>query len=291
MSTETIDPRFAELDIYTTSDLVGTFIDDQFNAIQAVKAAQAQLTQAVDKAVLRLAQGGRLIYVGAGTSGRLGMLDSSELLPTFSWPSDKALGVMAGGREAYFHAVEGAEDNAEEAIEALKAINISHLDVVIGIAASGHTPFTLSALQFARSQCALTIGMANNPNTPIVTNAEIGIVLNTGAEVIAGSTRLKAGTAQKVALNTLSSAIMVRLHKVFGNLMVDMQPTNQKLLKRAVQLTITATGVDEEKAKQALNESNYCVKVAIVMLKAQLNAQEAKERLIESQGNIRKAIY
>lgn len=291
MSTETIDPRFAALDELVTHDLVTTFIDDQVLAIQAVKAAHDSIAYAVESAVKRLEQGGRLIYVGAGTSGRLGMLDSSELLPTFAWPSDRAIAMMAGGQSAYFHAVEGAEDNIEEAIESLSEINISELDVVIGLAASGRTPFTISAVRFAKQQGALTIGIANNPNTPLVTEAEISIVLDTGAEVIAGSTRLKAGTAQKVVLNTLSSAIMVRLNKVLGNLMIDMQPTNQKLLIRAIYLVMNATNCTEEKAQQVLKEANNSVKLAILMVKNNISVGQAKSLLEKTHGNLRKAIY
>ncbi|WP_020560869.1 N-acetylmuramic acid 6-phosphate etherase [Thiofilum flexile] len=287
MNTEAIDPKYSELDLQSTDTLVSTFIDDQVLAIQAVKHAQAALAQAVDAAVQRLEQGGRLIYVGAGTSGRLGVLDSTELLPTFSWPTERAIGVMAGGMSAYLKAVEGAEDDSEAAVEALSALSIKANDVVILIAASGKTPFTVSALQYARRVGALTIGIANNPDTPLISEAEIGVLLATGAEVIVGSTRLKAGTAQKVALNTLSSAIMVRLHKVYGNLMVDMQPTNHKLVQRALTIIMKATGVTTEQAQQALVSADYNVKVALVSLLAHVDIATAHERLAHTKGNIR----
>lgn len=290
MNTEAIDPKYSELDLQTTDNLVSTFIDDQFLAIQAVKHAQTAIAQAVDAAVQRLEQGGRLIYVGAGTSGRLGVLDSTELLPTFSWPAERALGVMAGGISAYLKAVEGAEDDTESALQALKAIELKAQDVVILLAASGKTPFTVSALHHARSLGALTIGIANNPNTPLINEAEIGILLATGAEVIAGSTRLKAGTAQKVALNTLSSAIMVKLHKVYGNLMVDMQPTNHKLAQRALHIVMTATGADQMSAQRVLGAADHNVKAAIVSLLTHLEPSVACERLIKARGNIRQAL-
>lgn len=290
MNTEAIDPKYSELDLQTTDNLVSTFIDDQFLAIQAVKHAQTAIAQAVDAAAQRLEQGGRLIYVGAGTSGRLGVLDSTELLPTFSWPAERAVGVMAGGINAYLKAVEGAEDDTESALQAFNAIELKAQDVVILLAASGKTPFTVSALYHARSLGALTIGIANNPNTPLINEAEIGILLATGAEVIAGSTRLKAGTAQKVALNTLSSAIMVKLHKVYGNLMVDMQPTNHKLAQRALRIVMTATGADQMSAQQVLGAADHNVKAAIVSLLTHLEPSVARERLIKARGNIRQAL-
>ncbi|MBK8454383.1 MAG: N-acetylmuramic acid 6-phosphate etherase [Thiofilum sp.] len=290
MNTEAIDPKYSELDLQTTDNLVSTFIDDQFLAIQVVKHAQAAIAQAVDAAVQRLEQGGRLIYVGAGTSGRLGVLDSTELLPTFSWPAERAVGVMAGGISAYLKAVEGAEDDTESALQALTAIELKAQDVVILLAASGKTPFTVRALYHARSLGALTIGIANNPNTALINEAEIGVLLATGAEVIAGSTRLKAGTAQKVALNTLSSAIMVKLHKVYGNLMVDMQPTNHKLAQRALRIVMAATGADQMSAQRVLGAADHNVKAAIVSLLTHLEPSVARERLIKARGNIRQAL-
>lgn len=290
LNTEQPSTRHPDLDLYATAALVGAFTEDQVHAAQVVHAAAAQLARAVDAAAPRLARGGRLIYVGAGTSGRLGLLDSVELWPTFSWPAERALALLAGGRDALFVAVEGAEDDAAQGAADLRAVSPTDNDVVIGLAASGRTPYVLGALEAARTAGALTIGLANNPDSPVAAAAEIGITLDTGSEVISGSTRLKAGTAQKIALNTLSSAIMVRLHKVYGNLMVDVMPTNAKLYRRAIALTARATGASETDAKAALEACRYRVKVAIVMLKRGVDAAAAESALAAVHGNVREAL-
>ncbi len=290
MNTETPSPRHADLDLYATDALVGAFTEDQVHAAQVVHAARAQLARAVDAGAPRLARGGRLIYVGAGTSGRLGLLDSVELWPTFSWPKERAVALLAGGRDALFVAVEGAEDDRERGAADVRAVAPAADDVVIGLAASGATPYVLGALAAARAAGALTIGLANNPASPVAAAAEIGLTLDTGSEVISGSTRLKAGTAQKIALNTLSSALMVRLHKVYGNLMVDVMPTNAKLHRRAIALTARATGASDVAAKAALEACRYRVKVAIVMLQRGLDATAAEAALAAVQGNVRAAL-
>jgi N-acetylmuramic acid 6-phosphate etherase len=290
LNTEKPDSLHPELDLYSTEKLVGAFTEDQVHAARVVDAARSAIARAVDAAAPRLARGGRLIYVGAGTSGRLGLLDSVELWPTFSWPAERAVALLAGGREALFVAVEGAEDNHAQGAADLRAANPTANDVVIGLAASGRTPYVLGALEAARTSGALTIGLANNPDSPVAAAAEIGITLDTGSEVISGSTRLKAGTAQKIALNTLSSAIMVRLHKVYGNLMVDVMPTNAKLYRRAIALTARATGAGDEQARAALELCRYRVKVAIVMLRRNLDATAAEAALAAVQGNVRAAL-
>ena len=290
LHTETPSTQHAQLDQYATPALVQALVDDQALAAEAVKRAGPALAQAVDAAVPLLEAGGRLIYVGAGTSGRLGVLDGVELLPTFSWPSDRAVGLLAGGHGAMFLAVEGAEDDGPRGHADLMAVRPTAQDVVIGIAASGTTPYVLGALQAARAAGALTIGLANNPGAPVAEQAQIGIVLDTGPEVISGSTRLKAGTAQKIALNTLSSALMVRMNKVYGNLMVDLRATNAKLIRRAEQLTVRAAGVGAEEARQALQACGYRVKVAIVMLKANVDATQAEQRLERSRGRVEDAL-
>jgi N-acetylmuramic acid 6-phosphate etherase len=228
--------------------------------------------------------------VGAGTSGRLGLLDAVELLPTFSWPPGRAIAVMAGGMAAVTQAVEGAEDDAEQAAADLRAHHLKADDVVIVLAASGGTPYAMGALAAARAAGALSIGLANNPEAPVTAGADIGITLDTGSEVISGSTRLKAGTAQKIALNTLSSAIMVRLNKVYGNLMVDLLPTNAKLRRRALQLTMRATGADEPTARATLDACDGQVKTAIVCLLGRLPVQEARSRLARAEGSVRLAL-
>ena len=288
--TESPHPAHTTLDEYPTRELVDAFLGDQAHAAAAVRAALEAIARAVDAAVPRLQRGGRLVYVGAGTSGRLGLLDSVELHPTFSWPPERSVALLAGGDTAIRTAVEGAEDDAAAGQRAIADACVSRDDVVILLAASGRTPFVVGALRAARSAGALTIGIANNAGSPLSQEAEIGVTIVTGPEVISGSTRLKAGTAQKIALNTLSSAIMVRLHKVYGNLMVDVRPTNAKLVARAVRLTVHATGASEAVAREALAQSGHEVKTAIVMLATGLSVGKARQRLAEVHGSVRAAI-
>ena len=283
LNTETADARHPELDRYETPALIAAFVDDQQGAVAAVQAAVPDLARAVDAAVPRIAAGGRLIYIGAGTSGRLGVLDSVELNPTFSWPRERARALMAGGDSAMYAAVEGAEDDGPQGSADLHRLGPTENDVVLLIAASGATPYVLGALQAARASGSLTIGIANNPGSPLAAFAEIGITLDTGAEVISGSTRLKAGTAQKIALNTFSSALMVRLHKVYGNLMVDLRATNAKLLRRAQRLTMQATGCTAIEAERTLQACDWRIKVAIVAIKRGIDTRRA-DRLLEAHG-------
>jgi len=290
LRTETPSDSHPDLDRYPVDDLVDAFIGDQALALDAARAASARIAEAVQAAVPRIAAGGRLVYVGAGTSGRLGLLDSVELLPTFSWPASRAVALVAGGHRAVFKAVEGAEDSVDEGRADLRAIGIAAHDVAILIAASGNTPYVIGALEEARAAGALTIAIANNPGAPITAGADIGITLDTGSELISGSTRLKAGTAQKIALNTLSSAIMVRLNKVYGNLMVDLQPTNAKLFRRAIDLTMRATGADEATARRTLAACRYQVKVAIVAIFTRIDVASAEARLAAANGSVRQAL-
>ena len=274
------------LDRYDTPTLIGALLADQAQAALAVQAAAAALAQAVDAAVPRLRAGGRIVTVGAGTSGRLGVLDSVELHPTFSWPRQRAPALLAGGQGAMFEAVEGAEDSREQGSADLLALSPPANDVVLLLAASGATPYTLGAAQAAREAGALTVGIVNNLGAPLAAACEIAVVLDTGPEVISGSTRLKAGTAQKIALNTFSSSVMVRLHKVYGNLMVDVRASNAKLVKRALRLTMLASGADEDAARAALAEAGASVKLAIVMLKAGVGAGQAQARLDAADGSV-----
>lgn len=289
-NTEAQSLEHTELDLYPSLTLVQALAADQEHAIAAVQAAAPTLAQAVEAALPRIEAGGRLVYVGAGTSGRLGLLDSVELNPTFSWPPERALALIAGGRSALFEAVEGAEDDREQGAIDIRLHALTADDVVLAIAASGSTPYVLGAVAAARAAGALTIGLANNPGAPLLAAAEIGILLDTGAELISGSTRLKAGTAQKIALNCFSSALMVRLHKVYGNLMVDLRATNAKLRRRALALTVLASGADELAAERALREAGFRVKVAIVALRAQLSVHEAAARLDAQRGSVRAAL-
>ncbi len=290
LKTETPSAAHVTLDQYPTDQLIHSLIDDQFNAVHAVRAASERLATAVDAAAVRLLEGGRLIYVGAGTSGRLGLLDSVELYPTFSWPRERAVALLAGGPSAIYQAVEGAEDNFEQGSTDIMAVGLKTMDVVVLLAASGNTPYAMGALAATRSVGALSIGIANNALAPLATQANIGITLDTGPELISGSTRLKAGTSQKIALNTFSSAVMVRLHKVYGNLMVDLKPTNAKLLRRAISLTALVGGASEELASEALKDCGFHVKTAIVALKNKVSAARATELLAKAGDNLRLAI-
>ena len=290
LKTETPALDHAQLDQYPTAELVNALVDDQLNAVNAVRAAAPRLAAAVTAAVPRREAGGRLIYVGAGTSGRLGLLDSVELYPTFSWPHGRAVALLAGGSDAMFVAVEGAEDDIVQGAADLQSVEVMANDVVLLIAASGATPYVLGALRAARAAGALTIGFANNPDAPIALEAEIGITLDTGAEIISGSTRLKAGTSQKIALNSFSSALMVRLNKVYGNLMVDLKATNAKLVRRAIRLTSFATGADEDAARAVLEQCDFHVKTAIVALSKQTGVEEARVALEAARGSVRQAL-
>jgi len=290
LKTETPSLEHTRLDEYEVGELVNAFADDQLAAVNAVRAAAPDIAVAVAAAVARLEKGSRLIYVGAGTSGRLGLLDSVELYPTFSWPRERAVALLAGGDQAVYQAVEGAEDNLEQGAADMRAAGVAPADVVLLLAAAGTTPYVLGALRAAREAGALTIGIANNPGAPLVRQAEIGITLDTGSELISGSTRLKAGTAQKITLNTFSSAVMVRLNKVYGNLMVDLKPTNAKLTQRAIRLTALATGADDALARATLESCQYQVKVAIVVILKKLSVADAEKKLEAANGNVRAAL-
>ena len=286
MKTEQAHPDHAALERYDTAALVQAFAQDQRAAADAVLAASAHIAQAVDAAWPRIHAGGRLIYVGAGTSGRLGVLDSVELGPTFDWPAARALALIAGGPGAMFNAVEGAEDDASRGAAELNATAPTSYDVVLLVAASGATPYVLGAAQAARDAGALAIAVVNNRDAPLAAQADITIVLDTGPEVISGSTRLKAGTAQKIALNSFSSSLMVRLNKVYGNLMVDLRASNAKLVQRALRLTMLASGADAAQAAAALQQSQQRVKTAIVMLKLGVDVHEAEHRLMAADGSV-----
>ena len=288
--TESPSTQHPDLDLYRPEQLIDALVGDQAVALDAVRAARLQLAAAVVASVPRLAAGGRLIYVGAGTSGRLGLLDSVELWPTFSWPPERAIALLAGGMRAVTLAVEGAEDDESQGLNDLMAVQPAANDVVLGIAASGRTPYVLGALRGARAVGALTIGIANNPDSAVALASEIGITLHTGAEVISGSTRLKAGTAQKIALNSFSSAVMIGLHKVYGNLMVDLRATNSKLRNRAVDLTVRASACTEDEARMTLQACDYQIKTAIVALTRRLDVQAAAELLARCHGSVRRAL-
>ena len=290
LNTETPSSRHPDLDLYALPELVDAFIEDQMEAVNAVRAAGPQLAAAVAAALPRIRAGGRLLYAGAGTSGRLGVLDSVELYPTFSWPRERAVAILAGGEQAMFVAVEGAEDDADQGGRDVLALQPTANDVLLALAASGGTPYVLGAMAAAKASGSLTIGFANNPAAPVTAAADIGITLDTGPEVISGSTRLKAGSAQKMALNTFSSSLMVKLHKVYGNLMVDLKPTNVKLVKRALALTVRASGADEASAEAVLAQCDHHVKTAVVALRKGITVAEAQAALAAADGSIRVAL-
>lgn len=288
--TEGVHPEHPDLDRLDPLALVQVLADDQREAVEAVRAAAPALARAAEAALPRLRNGGRLLYLGAGTSGRLGILDATELTPTFSWPPERAVGLIAGGDPAIRQAVEGAEDDPALGEADLRAAGVGAGDVVIAVAASGTTPYVLGAVRAARAAGALTVGLANNPGTPLLAAADCPVLLDTGPEVISGSTRLKAGTAQKIALNTLSSALMVQLGKVYRNLMVDVKASNSKLEARALHLTRHATGAGEAEARAALDAAGGHVKTALVMLRLGLGASEAEARLAAADGHARTAL-
>lgn len=290
LATEAVRPELADLDCRPTAELVRTLIDAQAAAQPAVLAAAPALTAAADAIADRLARGGRLFYAGAGTSGRLAILDASECPPTFNTPPELVVGLIAGGAAALTQAREGAEDDAAAGADALRAEGLRPVDAVVGIAASGRTPFVVGALRYAREVGACTAAIVNNAGSALGATAAIAIELATGAEAIAGSTRLCAGTAQKIALNTLSTAVMVRLGKTYGPYMVDMRATNVKLRRRALRMLDAITGAGEQACAKALAATHDRVKPAVVMLLGQCDVVEAERRLDAAGGRVRDAL-
>src|SRR5439155_3431692 len=248
-------PRSSGIELWSPAEILDSMIEGQFAAVAAVHAARPALERAALGTEERLRAGGRLVYAGAGTSGRLAVQDGAELMPTFSWPPERLVLLMAGGRAALVRAVEGAEDEVEGAAALVRRHHIDDKDSLIAVAASGTTAFTLSCLREAATRGALTIGIANNANTPILDEADHPIWLDTGAEPIAGSTRMKAGTAQRVALTMLSSLVMIRLGRVYEGLMVDVQATNRKLVRRSETILGQLTGHSREQAREALSRA------------------------------------
>jgi N-acetylmuramic acid 6-phosphate etherase len=289
MDTERASPRYSDIDVWEPLDIAEAMIEGQFTAVAAVRAARFALLGAAFAAQERLRSGGRLVYVGAGTSGRLAVQDGAELIPTFSWPQDRLLLLMAGGMDALVQSVEGAEDAVDQAARLVQQHEIGGADVVVAVAASGTTPFTLSCLREARRRGALTIGIANNRDTPILKEANHAIWLDTGAESIAGSTRMKAGTAQRITLNVFSSLVMVLLGRVFDGLMVDLQGVSEKLVRRSESILMRLTGRSSEQAREALRRANGNVKLAVLLLHG-CNVKEATSVLEGAGGQLRAAL-
>jgi N-acetylmuramic acid 6-phosphate etherase len=289
-ATEQRNPRTRGLDAKSTLDILKAIHREDATVTRAIAATLPAITRAVDAIADALRHGGRLFYVGAGTSGRLAALDAAELPPTFGTPPRMVQAVIAGGRRALTHAVEGAEDDRAQGASDLAARKLNAKDVVIGIAASGSTPYVLGALDFARKQQAVTIGITSNPKTPITQAAKISIVTPTGPEAITGSTRMKAGTAQKLVLNMLSTAAMVRLGRVYDNWMIGVALTNQKLQARGLRILMEASGATVAEATRALRQSGHKMDVALTMLKSGVTASQARRLLRDAGGNVRRAI-
>ncbi|NOK86219.1 MAG: N-acetylmuramic acid 6-phosphate etherase [Chloroflexi bacterium AL-W] len=290
MLTEQPNPKTAHIDQLNTLEIVQLINSEDQLVAHAVAEVLPQVARAVEAIATRLKRGGRLIYSGAGTSGRLGVLDAVECIPTFSAPPGMIIGLIAGGDKALTQAVENAEDNQQAGKDDLAALNLTASDVVVGIAASGRTPYVLGAIDYARQMSALTVGVSCNVPAPLLDVVEIPIGVPVGAEVISGSTRMKSGTAQKMILNMISTAVMIKIGKVYGNLMVDVQVTNEKLARRARQLVMKITDVDEPTATTLLQESGNRVKVAIVMFKQGITASQAQAALADVDGDLRQLI-
>ncbi len=290
MSTEQINERTADLDILPIREALEIMNEEDQKVALAVRKEIPQIEKAVQAVIESFNKGGRLVYVGAGTSGRLGILDAVECPPTFGTPPEMVQGLIAGGEKAFLKAVEGAEDSMDMGVDDLKNIGLNPKDIVVGIAASGRTPYVKGALNYAKEIGCKTVAIACNKNSEIGAIADIAIEVVVGPEVLAGSTRLKAGTAQKLVLNMISTISMVGIGKAYKNLMVDVQLNNIKLQKRAENIIMTATGVDRDTAKQTLEKADGSVKLAITMILLNCSREEAEEKLAEANGHIRRII-
>ncbi|MFK7742346.1 MAG: N-acetylmuramic acid 6-phosphate etherase [Planctomycetota bacterium] len=290
LTTEEPNPRSAELDAMSTLDVVTAMNDEDRQVADAVRAVLPQVAAAVDEIAQRMHKGGRLIYCGAGTSGRLGVLDAAECPPTFSADPSQVRGVIAGGESAFLKAVEGAEDSPALATTDLDALGVGPKDSVVGIAASGRTPYVVGALEHAKHRGAFAVAVVMNPQSPVAAAAELAIEAVTGPEILTGSTRLKAGTATKMILNMLTTGVFVRLNKVYGNLMVDLQATNKKLQARSVRIVAAACGCAIDVAERRLHASDGEVKVAIVAHRHDVEPHVARTLLFTHDGSVRAAL-
>jgi N-acetylmuramic acid 6-phosphate etherase len=287
---ESRNPATMNLDEMTTLEMVATFNHEDSKVPEAIRAVLPEVAQAVDMAAASFKAGGRLIYLGAGTSGRLGVLDASECPPTFGVPHGLVVGLIAGGPGALLKAVEGAEDSEELGVSDLKNLQITPADTIVGLAASGRTPYVIGALRYARELGCATVAISCNPDSPIAHEAQVAISPVVGPEALTGSTRLKSGTAQKLVLNMISTGAMVKNGKVYQNLMVDVKATNVKLVDRACRIVVEATGAARADAEAALSQTDFEVKPAILMILANISAQEAIQRLTAHHGFLRAAL-
>jgi N-acetylmuramic acid 6-phosphate etherase len=288
--TEGPNAKTTDLDTFDTLRVLEVMNDEDQLVAPAVRRVLPEIAQAVELIAAARRAGGRLIYIGAGTSGRLGLLDAVECPPTFGTDPSEVLGLIAGGENAFVRAVEGAEDDPALAVTELEAAHVGSSDVVVGLAASGRTPYVIGGLRYAREQGAATVAISCNPGARISAEADVAIEVLTGPEVLTGSTRLKAGTAQKLVCNMLTTASMVRTGKAYGNLMVDLRPTNAKLVDRAQRIVAEAAHVDRDRADAALEAASDHAKTAVVMLLADRDAEQAAALLALADGNVRRAV-
>ncbi len=288
MSTETHDQRFTDIDVWPTRVAVEAMLEGQLAAVASIYSQIDRIAAAAESAAARMGDQGRLVYVGAGTSGRIGVQDGVELSPTYDWPQERLVFLLAGGLSALAASAEGAEDDVEQARKGITDAEIGASDVVIGVAASGRTNFTVAAIETARSRGALTIGIANNPGTALLDAAEYPILADTGSELIAGSTRMKAGTAQKVVLTLLSTSIMIRCGLVFRGLMVNMRVSNEKLARRARSIVGELSGASEDAARQALAIADNDIRKAVLVASG-VDPSKAEHLLANNHRNLRSA--
>jgi N-acetylmuramic acid 6-phosphate etherase len=284
------NPDTLDIDLLSSEAILRKINHEDAQVAPAVATQIPQIAQAVDAIVERLQSGGRLFYIGAGTSGRLGILDAVECRPTFSVPDDLVQGLIAGGEHAIQFAVEGAEDDREAGVRDVKAVDLSANDVLVGLSASGRTPYVVAALEYANSIGCVTASVTCNPNSPLMTTAQIGICPVVGPEALTGSTRMKSGTAQKLVLNMLSTASMIRLGKTYENLMVDVNASNEKLRARAIRIVMQATHCERNVAEKALKSADNRAKLAILMILTGLPADQAEALLTEKHGFLRRAV-
>ncbi|MDY4223037.1 MAG: N-acetylmuramic acid 6-phosphate etherase [Candidatus Faecousia sp.] len=290
IATEQRNPNTMNIDTLSTLDMVKLINQEDHRVAEAVGLVTDKIAQAVDVIAQHLSSGGRLIYCGAGTSGRLGILDAVECPPTYSTEPEMVQALMAGGYGAIFKAVEGAEDSRELGAEDMKQIHFCQKDVLVGIAASGRTPYVLGCMAYAKELGAATISVTCCPGSELDQFADIGIAPSPGPEVVTGSTRMKSGTAQKMVLNMLSTGAMIKLGKVYGNLMVDVKPSNEKLVRRCVTIVCSAAECSEAEAVEALEKCGYRPKVAIVMILRGVDAESARRMLDDAQGRIARVL-
>ena len=290
LKTETRNPNSMDLDQLSTLEIIRLMNDEDKKVANAVRTNDKIIAALSDEVIKAFKKGARLVYVGSGTSGRLGVLDASECPPTFGVDSNMVIGLISGGQDAIYAAKEGMEDNKAKAIEDLKEIEFSKDDILVGIAASGRTPYVIQAIEYAKEVGAVTGSIVCNENSPISALSDYPIEAIVGPEVLTGSTRLKAGSAQKMILNMISTSSMVGIGKVYQNLMVDVKPTNDKLRERAQNIVIEITGVDRNTAKEYLLTSNNNVKLAIVMIMTNSSKEEAMDKLEKAKGFLREAL-